>query len=38
MIKTLEVENSAGQREAVKLQIWDTAGELTHISKYSNIN
>lgn len=27
MIKTLEVENSAGQREAVKLQIWDTAGQ-----------
>jgi hypothetical protein len=25
MIKTLEIENSAGQREAVKLQIW---GEL----------
>lgn len=24
MIKTLEIENSAGQREAVKLQIWDT--------------
>lgn len=28
MIKTLEIENSAGQREAVKLQIWDT-GNLT---------
>lgn len=27
MIKTLEIENSAGQREAVKLQIWDTAGQ-----------
>jgi len=27
MIKTLEIENSAGQRENVKLQIWDTAGQ-----------
>lgn len=27
MIKTLEIENNAGQREAVKLQIWDTAGQ-----------
>jgi GTPase SAR1 family protein len=24
MIKTLEVDNGNGQREAVKLQIWDT--------------
>lgn len=27
MIKTLEIENNAGQKETVKLQIWDTAGQ-----------
>lgn len=30
MIKTLEIENSAGQREAVKLQIWDTGKEFIY--------
>lgn len=39
MIKTLEVENSAGQREAVKLQIWDTGKHRTinQISVMSNV-
>lgn len=33
MIKTLEIENSAGQREAVKLQIWDTGILLTQLAR-----